>query len=315
LFYANPVPVLALASLADGQHLAIGGYHEVLLHEVLAEPSAGPPVRLTNLPERIHALLPADSDRRIFYVGGNPGRLGEAGVIERPSTGANAGSHSVTVLTRSGDSLLALAMSPDGRSLAVGGADNWIRVLDPESGEERRRITQHADWVMGLAFHPDGTRIASASRDGTARIFDLATGDMISAFREHDGAVFDVVFIGNGSQAASAGRDGRVRFWSTTDGNQKSEIRNLGGEVFKLVTTGEDLLGAGADGGIRRFSIADRKVTQTWRAPGVAGVISFALLPDEKSFVVGRSSGVIEVWPLEGKTSIATYLPWPMRDR
>jgi hypothetical protein len=44
-------------------------------------------------------------------------------------------------------------------------------------------------------------------------------------------------------------------------------------------------------------------------------VISFALLPDEKSFVVGRSSGVIEVWPLEGKTSIATYLPWPMRDR
>jgi WD40 repeat protein len=63
-----------------------------------------------------------------------------------------------------------LAFSPDGKTLAVA-YDEWVRLLDVASGQERRRIAGSA---YSLAFAPDGKRLAVGDRDTTILIWDVS---------------------------------------------------------------------------------------------------------------------------------------------
>lgn len=301
--YPHAIPVLSLARLPDGQRLAIGGHHEVLIREL----ESGKLIhRLTNLPERLHALLPLG--KRLFYAGGNPGRAGEVGILDLESPDTVTQPH---VLARATDTFLALAVSPDGSQLAAGGADKFIRIIELATGRELRQLTQHADWVMDLAFSPDGSRLASASRDGTARIFDPATGEMISAFREHDSPVFAVAFLGDGRQAASAGRDGRVRFWRVDRAEQAASLADFGGEVFKLLAVGDNLLAAGAAGDVREILVADRKVGQRWPAAGPGAVLALTMDDASGRLLAGLDSGEVVIWPAQAGEPVRSSEPWP----
>jgi WD40 repeat protein len=53
-------------------------------------------------------------------------------------------------------SVLSIAISPDGRSLASGSGDKTIRLWDLASGKELRRLKGHTDGVRSVAFAPDG---------------------------------------------------------------------------------------------------------------------------------------------------------------
>lgn len=298
-FYPHPLPVLSMALVRDGKQVAIGGYHEVLVREL---PGGGLVQRLTNLPERIHALVPAVGDRW-FYAGGAPGRAGEAGVI--------VAGEPPRVLARANDTLLTVALSGDGGRVAVGGADKLIRVLEVATGREELRLAQHADWIMGLAWNPDGSRLVSASRDGTARVFDSATGEMLVAFREHDGPVFGAVFVGTGDTVASGGRDGRVRFWKAGDAKQVANLAGPPDEVLRVTALGEEVLALGSRGGVQRFD-AGRKSINHRELSGRGGV-SLATGGADDLWLVGDAAGRITFGRLSESEPLGTLSAWPVR--
>ena len=105
----------------------------------------------------------------------------------------------------------ALALSQDGRSLAVALADQTIRLYD-EKAREVRAIRDRAG-ASALAFSPDGKRLVCAGRDRTVRLYDVETGDEVLALREHGGPVTGVAFSPDGKRlAASSMRE--VFVWS-----------------------------------------------------------------------------------------------------
>ena len=63
--------------------------------------------------------------------------------------------------------------SADGRSLAVGGNDNFVRLFDTETFAETLRLATAPSQLLGYDFSPDGSRLVSTSA-GQVRYWDLS---------------------------------------------------------------------------------------------------------------------------------------------
>ncbi|SPE57143.1 putative Mitogen-activated protein kinase kinase [Verrucomicrobia bacterium] len=73
-----------------------------------------------------------------------------------------------------GHSSRAMALSPDGEIVALGGVSR-ISLVDYRNGAIRQRLFGHAHEINGLAFSPDGGTLASCSMDGTIKLWNLQT--------------------------------------------------------------------------------------------------------------------------------------------
>src|SRR5262249_47334477 len=62
--------------------------------------------------------------------------------------------------------VLALAFSPDGRTLASGGQDGTVRLWHVKTRQELLRFDSIPAQVNQLAFSPDGTTLAAALHNG-----------------------------------------------------------------------------------------------------------------------------------------------------
>ncbi|MBX3748486.1 MAG: bifunctional YncE family protein/alkaline phosphatase family protein [Opitutaceae bacterium] len=97
----------------------------------------------------------------------------------------------------------AIALSPDGRMLAVAGKTSEVLVLDPASGEIRRRVALPNDAqaeprpdvvstnilapdlkgqvsFTGLAFSPDGRRLCLSNVNGSIKVFAIAADGTVT---------------------------------------------------------------------------------------------------------------------------------------
>ena len=84
------------------------------------------------------------------------------------------------------DDILSLAYSPDGKTIASGGRDTFVRLWDVETGALKAKLTGHTGDVNSLAFSPDGKTLASAGGisqnrkqpdDRTVRIWNLTKSE------------------------------------------------------------------------------------------------------------------------------------------
>jgi WD40 repeat protein len=69
--------------------------------------------------------------------------------------------------------VLAVAVSPDGQTLASGGADRMIRLCALPTGQPLARWEAHDADVTALAFRPDGRTLVSGAADGMLKLWDL----------------------------------------------------------------------------------------------------------------------------------------------
>jgi len=208
-------------------------------------------------------------DGALVVFGGRPGRKGEIECVGRWSASDHddmvnaiafgdgwcaSASHDRTAVVRDAagkavrkleghtGGVLALAASPDGKSLVSGGEDSTIRVWDPATGALKRTITNHQDRVATLAWSPDGKYLASGSRDRTLRVWQPEIGRLVRIVRGHDGEVLDVAWTSGALVTACA--DGKVR---AIDESSDAIVRELdaGGYVAAVALTDKEIV-AGA---------------------------------------------------------------------
>jgi WD40 repeat protein len=72
-----------------------------------------------------------------------------------------------------GDWAHALAFSPDGHTLAVGGISS-VTLIETASAGLRLHFDGHLGWINEIAFSPNGRLLATASEDGSILLWDLS---------------------------------------------------------------------------------------------------------------------------------------------
>jgi WD40 repeat protein len=128
----------------------------------------------------------------------------------------------------------ALALSPDGKTLAVGGAGDFLRLLDAGTGREVRQLKtprpgQLAN-VARLEFAPDGKALAAGNLFGPIHVWDPTSGDLIAEISHGQGGFGAFSFSADAKRlaAASSGPDGNRAFvFETATGKQLAEVEVL----------------------------------------------------------------------------------------
>jgi WD40 repeat protein/DNA-binding SARP family transcriptional activator len=109
----------------------------------------------------------------------------------------------------------ALALSPDGRSIAVLDSPTRVSLFDTPDGRRRAELIGHDGLVTAAAFSPDGERVATVSNDESVMIWDAATGKRLAVLDGHDGSVLGVAFSADGRSLYTAAADGSLIMWDT----------------------------------------------------------------------------------------------------
>ena len=161
--------------------------------------------------------------------------------------------------------LYAAALSPDGRTLAVGGyglpkdAFGSIYLISTTTGRIERVLKGHTNVIHALAFGvPPGGRLllASGSGDNTARIWEVDTGECRSVLEGHTNLVGGVAFAPDTSRLATASGDKTARIWSVADGKCLQTLQGHTKDVRCVAWSpdGKLLATGGFDGSIRLWS-------------------------------------------------------------
>jgi len=312
--YPFPTIVNALAFTPDGKELVVGGHHEITFWTIETGKLAK---RLQTRAERAYgmAFLP---EGKLVVAGGRPGQEGDVRVYNIKAKGKTEdgvevldGVNDKAVLVKHlfdvEDSVLCLAVTPDGKTLAAGGCDRAVRVFDLSEGLDKSKLVQtvenHADWVLGCALSADSKYLVTAGRDKTAKVWDLKGKESVVTFPEHQNIVYGVAVKADGSAGFSVGADKQLRTWKPS--GEGKQVKNAGGhgdEVFKIVAGPKDVIFAtsSADKTVRLW---DANLTAGKVLSGLTDYVYAVAFSTDGTLVAGGSyDGTVGVWTVaDGK--------------
>jgi RNA polymerase sigma factor (sigma-70 family) len=249
-------------------------------------------------------LFTADGRRLISRDGGRGARLWEV------STGRPLGHLSLPGNERVGP----IALSPDGQTLAAGGSDGAIHLLDLRTGKAVRRLVGHPEDVSSLAFSPDGKRLASGrhfdyprrhGQDNPIQFWDVATGKELRLLTGHKDTVLSVAFSPDGKTLASGAEryDPTLRLWDVATGHELFALKGHGGELWSVACSpdGKTVATGSMDKSIRLWDVATGQ--ERLRLTGHrADVMAVTYSPDGKLLASGSFDRTLRLWdPATGR--------------
>jgi eukaryotic-like serine/threonine-protein kinase len=207
----------------------------------------------------------------------------------------------------------AVALSPDGRQLALAGSavDATVRVYDTLSGENLFTLRGHSARVVSVAFSPDGRRLASGGLDKTVKLWDTATGQEVLTLRGHTNLVGHVLFDPSGRRLASGSDDDTVRVWDATPPEEDPRIRTLRGHsavVYSVAFSPDSrrLASAGGDRTVRLWEAATGHEVLLLRGH-TKPVYSVAFSPPDGRFLASASEdSTVKLWDARTGAEVLT---------
>jgi serine/threonine protein kinase len=193
-------------------------------------------------------------------------------------------------------SVLSVAFSPDGRTLASGSRDNTIKLWDVNSGQLLRTLTGHSDSVDSVAFSPDGRTLASGGydQDHTIKLWDAASGQLLRTLLLQEGdAVYSVAFSPDGRILAS-GKIQSIDLWDAASGKLLHTLQDIS-SVYSVAFSpdGRTLASGSYDNTIKLWDAASGQLLRTLQGTGYVWSVAFS--PDGRTLASGDFSG-IKLW-------------------
>jgi WD40 repeat protein len=202
-----------------------------------------------------------------------------------------------------------LALSPDGKTLAVAGSgvQLWqtgtgqrIGATLPSAGNGRYRA---------VAFSPDGTMLATLGADGTARIWDVATQQPDGAAMTVDGPGTTggaVAFSPDGRTLATAGASGQVELWSLATRQRLGKPMPAGQGITMLAFSpgGATLATAASGGSVRLWNVSTQQEIGAPMTADAQPVYAVAFGPGGRTLATAGGDGSVRIWAVATQQEI-----------
>ncbi|WP_433830421.1 hypothetical protein ACQP2E_10820 [Actinoplanes sp. CA-015351] len=164
-----------------------------------------------------------------------------------------------------------VAISPDGRSLAIGTTANTVRLVDlSDPARPRQRgadLGGFGGYVYSVAFSADSRYLAAGSADRSVRLWDVTGSEIVRDAGMLTGAganVYWVAFAPDGHTLAAASADRTILVWDdVTERTPSMILRGLSepARTVAFAADGHTLVSAGQDARIRLWELDPGRVS------------------------------------------------------
>ncbi len=225
--------------------------------------------------------------------------------------------------------LSGLALTPDGKTLAVADDRTTVRLLSTATGGELRRFTVPDQGATYLAFTPDGRGLACGAHRGPVRVFSAATGEQTAQYGDAEWWLGPLVFSADGSTLA-AGNDTfadepvPLPVWDTATGKLRARVvpaqnfrvgAALSSDGRALATWGQYFSPGRKDAAAERergrtiqvWDVQTGKEARRLRAGSAIARAAFA--PDGRTLAVA-TEGAITLWDVATGKEVREGFAW-----
>ncbi len=199
--------------------------------------------------------------------------------------------------------VLALAFSPDGKTLVSGSKDGSVRLWRLDSGGETLIPRAHPLGVRAVAFCSDGKRIASGGWDSYVRIWDAGSGRKLKEFKTGS-RVQAVAWSGDGKYVAAGSDDGIVSVWDMSGPDRAVVLKEHVGavSVVRFVDDESLLVSGSADGRVCIWKVGDW--SQARELEESSPVMAASVSRDGRFLATGCEDGQVRVRHLSSLDSV-----------
>jgi len=180
-----------------------------------------------------------------------------------------------------------MALSHDGKSLAIGGARGSLKVWNLETGKLELKSADTVHAVRQLLFSADDRSLICAVGNAI-QLRDRRTGAARFAGRGHTSQVFALTISADGTTLATAGDDRRIRLWELNSGKQRRIFAPHQSDIWSLafLRDAKTLVSGGQDNGIRFWDYRSGKQVFVTSAR-TQQVLALQLSPDGRTLASG----------------------------
>ena len=197
----------------------------------------------------------------------------------------------------------ALALSSDGKTLAVGGY-KVVWLLDPVTGELQKTLTGCVDQVQSLAWEANGQRLAAAGgvpgESGEVAVFALASGKVEKRLTGHTDVVVSVAWRSGTNEIATGSLDKTAALWSVGTGQRLRLLKDHADTVLAVAysPSGEFLATASADRTAKLYRTRDGVRVAALNAHQDA-IVRLAFSSDSKRLATASADKTVRIWSVK----------------
>lgn len=217
-----------------------------------------------------------------------------------------AGTHIIdTLFTQPIESIASMALSPEGKYLAMGSFSGQIRVWRVVDSKLLLSIKGHSRVAWSLAFGPESGLLASGGYDGIIKLWQIeenqtSSGRCLRTIQAQHRWVRSLAFSADGALLVTGGEDEQIRVWQVHEGICLRLLRGHLGMVWSvaLSSDGAHLVTGGDDQKVRIWEMKDG--TCLHALSGHTGtILSVAFHPSGDFFASGGEDGHIKLWDVQ----------------